>query len=152
MSKTKIIILSLILAILLMGLIFYMSHQPREDSNSLSKSMAIRVMDVLNKFFPGRDFTLSRVNHLLRKSAHFIVYMILAVVVLNLLVKWGVYGFRVLLYTFIFCVIFAATDEFHQLFVPGRGGQIRDVVLDSLGSLTGIFIATIFRRKRIFRE
>ena len=34
--------------------------------------------------------------------------------------------------------IYAATDEIHQLFVPGRSGQISDVCLDSIGVLIGV--------------
>ena len=40
---------------------------------------------------------------------------------------------------FIFCVLYAATDEFHQSFVGGRGPSVRDVGIDSLG----VLIATI---------
>lgn len=36
---------------------------------------------------------------------------------------------------FIFCVLYAATDEFHQSFVGGRGPSVRDVGIDSLGVL-----------------
>ncbi|MDY6314114.1 MAG: VanZ family protein, partial [Clostridia bacterium] len=36
--------------------------------------------------------------------------------------------------------LYAASDEFHQLFVPGRSGEFRDVCLDSAGALTGILI------------
>lgn len=37
----------------------------------------------------------------------------------------------------VFATAYAATDELHQLFVPGRTGQLSDVALDSVGSLTG---------------
>ena len=37
---------------------------------------------------------------------------------------------------------YAATDEFHQLFVPGRSGQVSDVILDSAGAATGVLIMT----------
>ena len=40
-------------------------------------------------------------------------------------------------------VIYASTDEIHQAFIPGRGPQITDVMLDSLGVLTGIFISML---------
>ena len=33
----------------------------------------------------------------------------------------------------ILCLLFALSDEFHQTFVPGRGGTLRDVAIDSLG-------------------
>ena len=37
---------------------------------------------------------------------------------------------------------YAATDEFHQLFVPGRSGQVSDVILDSAGAAIGVLIMT----------
>ena len=37
---------------------------------------------------------------------------------------------------------YAATDEFHQLFVPGRSGQISDVILDSAGAALGVLLMT----------
>mgnify|MGYP000059507674 CR=1 FL=1 len=40
---------------------------------------------------------------------------------------------------FAFC--YASTDEFHQLFVPGRSGQVRDVLIDSCGAAIGVLIA-----------
>ena len=41
---------------------------------------------------------------------------------------------------------YAATDEFHQLFVPGRSGQISDVILDSAGALAGLLILAVVRK------
>lgn len=40
-------------------------------------------------------------------------------------------------------VIYAATDEIHQAFVPGRGPLVTDVILDSIGVLTGICIVLL---------
>ena len=37
--------------------------------------------------------------------------------------------------------LYAASDEIHQLFVPGRSGQLRDVLLDSDGVAAGILLA-----------
>ena len=39
------------------------------------------------------------------------------------------------LYLFAFCTLFQTK---HQIFVPGRSGEIRDVIIDSSGSGTGI--------------
>lgn len=41
---------------------------------------------------------------------------------------------------------YAATDEFHQLFVPGRSGQVSDVILDSAGALAGLLILALVRK------
>ena len=43
-------------------------------------------------------------------------------------------------------MIYAISDEIHQLFVPGRSGQVRDVLIDSAGSLLGIIIVMAFEK------
>ena len=35
-------------------------------------------------------------------------------------------------------MLYAISDEVHQLFVPGRGGQVKDIVIDSAGAIVGI--------------
>lgn len=42
---------------------------------------------------------------------------------------------------------YAATDEFHQLFVPGRSCQFRDVCIDSAGILTGIVLFSLIKHQ-----
>ena len=42
--------------------------------------------------------------------------------------------------------LIAATDEFHQLFVPGRGARVTDVLIDSLGAAAGILLFLAVRR------
>ena len=41
-----------------------------------------------------------------------------------------------------FCILYAASDEIHQLFVPGRGAQFRDVMIDFSGAILGSGIST----------
>ena len=41
-------------------------------------------------------------------------------------------------------ILYACTDEIHQLFVPGRSGMIRDVFIDSIGGIIGISIISIY--------
>lgn len=52
-------------------------------------------------------------------------------------IKGSIYG------SIILGVIYAVSDELHQLFVPGRAGRITDVMIDSLGLMTGILFAYI---------
>ena len=40
---------------------------------------------------------------------------------------------------------YAVTDEFHQLFVPGRSGQMTDVMIDSGGALVGLLALHVIR-------
>lgn len=41
----------------------------------------------------------------------------------------------------LFCLVYACSDEFHQYFISGRSGQIKDVILDFTGALMGTLIA-----------
>lgn len=41
---------------------------------------------------------------------------------------------------FILTCIYALSDEFHQLFVPGRAFELLDIALDSLGALAGALL------------
>lgn len=46
------------------------------------------------------------------------------------------------------CVIYAATDEIHQILVPGRGPMIADTLLDSLSSTVGVLLVRALARDR----
>ena len=45
-----------------------------------------------------------------------------------------------MLYSACIGIIYAITDEIHQLFIVGRSGSIIDVLIDSIGIFTGISI------------
>ncbi|WDC84212.1 VanZ family protein [Caloramator sp. mosi_1] len=51
------------------------------------------------------------------------------------------------LIAFLICFVYAASDEFHQYFVPGRGPRVKDVLIDSLGAIVGIGLIKIFNWK-----
>ena len=40
----------------------------------------------------------------------------------------------------IFSIVYAFTDEIHQVFVSSREGRLRDVGIDAIGILLGVFI------------
>ena len=41
--------------------------------------------------------------------------------------------------------LYACTDEFHQLFMDGRAGQFKDVLIDTAGGSTGILLWHVIR-------
>jgi VanZ family protein len=48
----------------------------------------------------------------------------------------------------ILTLAYAATDEFHQSFVPGRNASPVDVLLyDNLGALAGLWAGSLFRKR-----
>ena len=53
---------------------------------------------------------------------------------------------RVYLYSGFITVLYALSDEFHQLFIPGRTGRLKDVCIDSIGMLIGFLCIYIFNK------
>jgi len=85
--------------------------------------------------------SLSTLIFLVRKTAHFTEYTILgSLFFLNLrntplgLIK------HPLATSILFSFLYACTDEIHQIFVPGRSAQFRDVLIDTLGASFGAII------------
>lgn len=133
-------ILAWSLAIFWMFLIFNMSSQVREDSNNLSNAIAVRIAIIVEKVVPSIELDIDYVNHLFRKGAHFFSYLLLGILVVRVLSLSKIHGRRLYILTFAICIIYAITDELHQGFVPGRGPQVFDVLIDSTGSFTGVLI------------
>ncbi len=134
-----------ILIIIWMISIFYLSHQPAKDSNKLSKGLTYKITNIVEKINPNLQINIRRFNHLLRKSAHFFAYLLLGILLSLGLDLLGIKGLKAILIGLILSVIFAISDEFHQLFIPGRGGQVKDVLIDSMGALTGIILYKIVK-------
>jgi VanZ family protein len=47
-------------------------------------------------------------------------------------------------------ILYAASDEFHQMFVPGRFAEISDFLADSVGVVFGLAIFAYYKKFRIF--
>lgn len=136
MNKRKII--SWLAIILWLVLIFILSAQPVHKSNGLSKGIAGKIIKIIEKISPDKNISLGRFNHYLRKTAHFFFYMILGILMMNVLKMVKVEGAKRIALALVICVLCAMLDEFHQLFVPGRGAQVKDVIIDSIGAIVGI--------------
>lgn len=145
MNKT----ISWIVVILSMTMIFYFSHQPPESSNKLSKNVTEIIVENVETVIPNKELRIERFNRIVRKNAHFFIYLVLGVLVIHALRKSGVsstyYG---LCLAFLFCVLYAVSDELHQLFVAGRGAQVEDVFIDSAGAFVGIFLYLVIRQRK----
>ncbi len=81
----------------------------------------------------------------LRKFAHAGEYAILGWLAYRALTVSGVPRTRALWLAVLIGVAYAASDEFHQTFVPGRHGAVIDATLDSFGVLLGALV--VHRRK-----
>ena len=139
MNKRKII--SWLAVVLWLALIFVLSAQPVYKSNGLSKGISEEMVKIIEKISPDRHINIDRFNHYLRKIAHFLSYMVLAILMMNVLRLMRVSGGKKIAIALVVCILFAISDEFHQLFVPGRGSQVKDVLIDTAGAIVGIFVS-----------
>ena len=135
--KSKIIV-SWVAVLLWMAVIFSLSAQPAVSSDQLSKGVTEIIVEIVEKI-TSIDLEVDDINHVVRKYAHFVAYLILGVLVLNALNISGS-GSNLILLAGLICVGYAIGDEIHQMFVPGRGPQIKDVFIDSSGASVGIAI------------
>lgn len=84
-------------------------------------------------------------DYIVKKSAHAIGYGMLALSYLHMF-KWDK---RYYWLSWLLSLLYSATDEFHQSFVPGRHPAVTDVLIfDNLGALIALAIHYMIRRKR----
>ncbi|MGN0568941.1 MAG: VanZ family protein [Candidatus Fimenecus sp.] len=127
------IVFSWIAVVFCMGFIFFMSSQGAEDSQALSDSVLQKIIGLL-----GIDIS----GEFLRKCAHFSEFAGLGLLLSNAI--YASFNHRL---TPVFAlggsVIYAVSDEIHQIFSEGRACQFTDVLIDSAGALLGVIIAFI---------
>lgn len=121
--------------------IFLFSSQPADESTQVSNwviELMVRAAKLLGFGSAGPErmeefFEL--LSFPVRKCAHMTEYTILFSTLLLAVGGWRQNRRRCLRTAFLLTVMYACTDEFHQLFVPGRAGRVTDVMIDSIGAL-----------------
>lgn len=137
--KTIFICLSLVW----MGVIFAFSSRDGDestrDSNEVGYFIGRLVISDFEDKTPEEQLSFAeKIDHGVRKTAHATEYAVLAMLLCGVFLavddrrKWYL--------SWIIATMYAATDEFHQIFVPGRDGNVVDVCIDSAGALAGCII------------
>lgn len=135
-----------ILALLWMCVIFAFSAQQEEESSEVSEAFSYRIVSSTGIFFHLHldEEELRRIaaaiESTVRKAAHMTEFGILSVLIYVWLGKWRMPVGKKMSIAAISATLYAASDEFHQLFVPGRAGSVRDVIIDGTGAILGICI------------
>ncbi|WP_243135853.1 VanZ family protein [Acetobacterium tundrae] len=142
---TRNMVAAWILVVFWMGLIFCFSNQPADQSDELSSCIAKLTIGSL-----GFNVDIGYLDFYVRKSAHFCIYLILAVLTLVALKQSNVSKAEVKV--FIICVLYACSDEVHQLFILGRSGQVRDVFIDSTGVALGLLLYILLHELMMRRK
>ena len=124
-----------------MGVIFYFSHQSGDASMQLSDG----ILDSFESFFQN-FFDYHTLSYIVRKIAHFTEYFILGLLVYHLVKQYRFVSKTEIIWMILFCVIYAMSDEFHQVFIGGRSPKVFDVIIDSLGSSLSILLFRLFQR------
>jgi VanZ family protein len=129
-----------VLVVLWCGLIFYMSSQPAEESSKHSLFMVEVLNRWLKQLFGPGAFVLS--EDVVRKCAHFFEYCVLGGLLFMGFLDRSRPG-RGILLVFAAGLLFAATDEVHQFFVPGRNMRLFDVLVDMAGIGSAVLLLSL---------
>lgn len=146
-------VIKIILVLLWMVMIFLLSNEEAVKSSKKSDGLIIKSVEL----FTGKSLSDQEKEKVLkylvfpvRKCAHLSLYLILGILVISLLREYMVINTKLVLLSLLICFLYACSDEIHQLFVPGRSGEVRDVLIDILGACLGVsFYYLVFRKKKM---
>ena len=128
------------------------AHLGRHDFRYFRRSLSSRItratviIPILRFFLPhAAPGTLDFLHHIIRKCAHLTEYFILSMLILRgiragekgLYLRWA-------LLTILIVACYAALDEYHQSFVPGRTAAVGDVLIDTTGGIAAQIVASLF--------
>lgn len=135
-----------------MAVIFYLSHQPGSASSQLSSGIVAALLELIEGIAPQLTIDIESFHTFIRKNAHFFAYFLLGLLSLNAWRSSGYRGVKRLIFGFGLSVLFAVTDEVHQLFIEGRSGEVRDVLIDSAGVGLSVVIYTLIGNLLVFQK
>lgn len=126
-----------VLTVLFISFIFFHSSKNAD----ISEEESVATMGFFQSIFNAMGIPVSLTDYIIRKSAHFCEFGALGVLVSLTFYSYDkcikAFPKRILSVLFV-CLATAVTDETIQLFVPGRSGQVTDILLDFSGSATGV--------------
>ena len=149
-------IISFLPVLFMMVLIFGFSSQNSDVSGAQSSGITKELLEDIGRLVPSlkaqwNPSTFELIETIVRKLAHCTEYALLGISLNYHLHVCGNDKRRRILKSIFWGVFYAATDEFHQLFVSGRSGQFSDVCIDGIGVLLGsmIFLVSLNLKNRI---
>lgn len=146
----------LLLAVAIMGFIFYFSAQTSTNSAKQSGTLIEFFAKIFVKDFQSfniitKNTLIKSYQGIIRTLAHASIYGALGFFVKGFFSTYNVKKAISFLYSIGFCFLYAVSDEIHQLFVAGRGFQIIDIIVDTTGAFLGVlfmtFISIILRSR-----
>ncbi len=145
------------IVIVWMAVIFVFSAQPAQQSSKTSHSVSYKIAQWQNRLL-GQEKTeeelaaqAESMQLVVRKGAHMGEYALLAFLVCFHLSCYNMSKSKMALLSLGITACYAASDEFHQIFVPGRAGRLPDVCIDTIGGGLGImfFLLVFYIRRKL---
>jgi len=126
-----------------MCLIFWMSTETFSSQNTF-----LWMQTLLHLLAKISSQEMRLIHPFIRKAGHLIEYFILGLLLFrafrgDLTVSWS---WRWSFFALIVVVLWAATDEFHQSFVPTRTASVVDVGIDTAGGILAQFVSVLWHR------
>jgi len=148
-KRTKKYYITILPILTVMVIIFLFSARNAEESGQDSSKIVELLTDayawLTEKGFPKLNVSLP-VSLVVRKLAHFSEYCLLSMCVMLHLFEYKLKNRYRFIIAVVFSSLYAMTDEFHQLFVPGRAGALTDVLIDSCGAVAGAALAALLAK------
>ena len=150
-TNTKILVLRYLLwaaVLAVMIIIFIFSSKTAEQSSNSSRSFAKTLLSVVVPGFTelseeAQQAAVDSIQFIVRKGAHFAVFLTLGALCQLAMNTYNIKLKRRVITALSISFVYAVSDEVHQTFVPGRAGQIRDVMIDFAGALTGVALVCL---------
>ncbi|WP_333862013.1 VanZ family protein [Clostridium sp.] len=137
-----------ILVVIWMMVIFIFSNETSIISNEKSRAFILLIQALgldLNKFFGDLS------NFIVRKASHFLEYCILGILLFNS-IKGKFKIKKVFIISIAVVILYACTDEIHQIFIPGRTARIKDIFIDTAGGSAGLLLGYFINKKVFFKK
>ena len=136
-----------------MIVIFLFSGENGKSSTKHSDSIITIVSEsILHRKLTNKEkeFYIDKFVYVVRKSAHGFIYFLFGISIISFMKEFTFLSWKQVLFSTLFVLVYACSDEIHQLFVSGRSGEVLDVFIDTIGGFLGISCYfKIYERKRI---
>ena len=143
-----------ILTIATFTTIFIFSSQNGDESGSISREFTKKIIEILqldkNLNEIEKENLIENSQFVIRKLAHFTIYTIAGINIYGFINTYDIKNKNKVIGALIVGVIYAISDEIHQMFSGDRTPAVRDVLIDTCGILFGIFL--FFTLNRIVRS
>ena len=152
-KRTKAGIIWLFLMLIWLTVIFSFSAKKADESTVMSHSVGKLIGNIVISEYRSwpedkQEQFAEKIDFPVRKCAHASEYAVLGVLMLGTAYSFSEdRGRKIILLCWCVGTAYAGTDELHQLFVPGRSCQFRDVCIDSAGVLTGLILFSLIKHQ-----